>query len=322
MEGGHVLMTGATGFIGSHMANRLLEEKLSLVAVAAKDSNYKNVEEMRSKGVILIKGSFYDRECMDRIFDDFPIRKVIHVAALRGGGSGTDEEYYAINVRGTETLLELSQKHNVDKFLFVSSVGVTGTIPYVLPGTTSHKFNGDNAYHRSKVLAEQRVNECITEGLNAYIIRPTITYGPGDTGFPRTLVELVRKRMLFLPAYDVRIHLLDVAALADLVVKMVKIDVPQQRTFIAADESPVLLKDLVNQIYDHYYHRGYPSFLKLPSSAYKALALCAQAAHNEKWLTRFLLISRNWYYDISATIQAFSFVPARTSDSFVKNMCN
>ena len=262
MDKRYVLITGATGFIGSHVAEQLLAEQYPLVAIVRKENDYKNVKDLKRKGTILVEGKFYDEELAEMFFRDFSIESVIHVAALRGGGVGTKEDYYRTNVLGTEILLQASLRHRVNRFVFISSVGVTGTIPGDLPGDTSSKFHGDNMYHESKVLAEQKVRQYIEKGLDAYILRPAITYGAGDDGFPKTLVKLVRGRMLLLPTEDIKIHLLDVNALADLVVKMLRHDRLHQRVFIAADAIPISLRALANKIYKHYYQREYPVFFE------------------------------------------------------------
>ena len=318
----YLLITGATGFIGSHVIEKLLSDRLyRIVAIVRKNKNYKNVEELKHKGVILVEGSFYDNNLLEMIFEKFPVQNVIHIAALRGGGVGTKEDFYEVNVRGTEVLLAASLKNQVKKFIFCSSVGVFGTIPKEVPANLKTELNGDNAYHNSKILAEEKVREFINRGLNAYIIRPTITYGTGDQGFPKTLVELVKKRVFLLPFKDIKIHLLDVTSLAELVSQMVKYDSLNQRVFIAADEAPIPLKELVNSIHFHYYRTNYPPILKLPNSIFKVLSLAFQLSRNEKWLTRILLVSKSWHYDISETINTFQFIPAQTKDSFLKIVC-
>ena len=178
-----------------------------------------------------------------------------------------------------------------------------GTIPDDLPGNTATRFHGDNLYHESKVRAEKKVHTYIEKGLDAYILRPAITYGAGDNGFPKTLVEL-----------EIRYP--------DLVLTILRSDKPQHNTYIAADATPVSLRALANGIYMHYYKKEYPVFLRVPTTLYRALLRCFLLFHNEKWETRLRLISHNWYYDIGTTVKDLAFKPADTAESFVKSMCN
>ena len=312
-----VLITGATGFIGSHVTERLLQDKtLGIVAILRK--NNVNIEGLSKKGVIVIEGNFYDKALVKRVFENHSINYVIHLAALRGAGSKDD--YFLINVLGTEYLLEQSHKHRIDKFIFISSVGVYGTIPKETPATLKTELVGDNAYHNSKILAEEKVKNFITRGLNANIVRPTITYGSGDDGFPNTLVEMTKKRHFPLSWQDTKIHLLDVESFANLLWKMIKSSNSDQRIFLVADESPILLRELVNLIHFHFYGTDYPAYLKLPNFIFKLLGAFFRMIRNEKWLTRIQLISRNWHYDIDETISNYKYSPSITKNSFIKSM--
>jgi len=314
----YVLITGATGFIGSHVIEKLfLENQYQEVAIVRKARNYKNVIHLQNKGVILVEGNFYDKKLLKRIFNTFPIQNVIHVAALRGGGAGTKEEYYNVNVFGTEMLLEASLKHRIKKFIFCSSAGVFGTIPRELPANLKTELSGDNDYHISKIMAEKKVHEFTSRGLNAFIVRPTITYGKGDNGFPTILVKLVKKRMLLLPFKDNKINLLDVNSLADLFIKILETNNLKHRVFIAADEAPISLRELVNLIHSYYYKRNYPSFLRMPNSIFYVNQLIFQAIKNEKWSARMQLIFKNWYYDTTETRFLIGFRSANTKKEFL-----
>ncbi len=323
MNNEYILITGATGFIGSHVLEKLLmANKYSIVSIVRKTGNYKNVIDLKKKNIILIEGNFYVKNIIENIFNKYPIKIVIHIAALRGGGAGTREDYNRVNITGTELLLEVSRKYKIRKFIFCSSVGVFGTIPNELPADLKTELNGDNDYHESKVLAEAKVLEYISRGLNAFIVRPTIAYGTGDKGFPSTLIGLIRKGMLLLPFKDTRIHLVDVNKLADLFVEIVQAQNLKNRVFIAADEKPVSLKELANLIYFHYHKRPYPVYLRLPNMIFNIMLLLCKFIRSDKWTVRILLISRSWYYDVDHLTDNLDFKPAVTRDVFKEFLNN
>jgi dihydroflavonol-4-reductase len=298
----NILITGATGFIGSHVAEALLpKQQYQLIAIARETGRYKNTDHLKERGTVLFQGEFWNERLLERIFKAYPIDSVIHLAALRGAGTGQWKDYYEINVRGTESLLQASLNHGVEKFIHCSSVGVYGTIPSDLPARLNTEFKGDSAYHRSKIEAEKKVQEFIQRGLNAFIVRPTIVYGPGDTGFPYKLTGLVRKRLLLLPLRENKIHLISVNRVADVIVRILLSDQTNKRIFLLADESPVSLKELADLTHFYYYGKKYPFFLRLPSFVYGLMLTLADALHNEKWTTRINLISKDWYYDPSET---------------------
>ena len=314
-----LLITGSTGFIGSHVAEKLLSEKrYNVIAIVRKKTNYRNVNDLKSKGTILFEGGFYDQNLLERIFEEFPVKYVIHAAALRGGGAGTKEDYHRINVLGAEALLKASLEYRVGKFILFSSVGVLGTIPREVPATTLTGYSGDNAYHRSKIRAEKKAAAFIKKGLNVLIIRPTITYGTGDDGFSEKLVTLVRKRRLIMPFKDIRVHLLHVRGCAALVSRLLRERGLSDRVFMAADAGPVPLRELVDLIHVNLYGVTYPRFLKMPTFVFRGMAMGLQILGSEKWATRILLMSNDWYYDISKTVAALHYIPENTRDAFLK----
>jgi len=129
---------------------------------------------------------------------------VIHVAAIRGGGGASSGEFQEVNVNGTERLLRAAYERNVQKFIFCSSVGVHGTIPVTVPAAIETALHGDSQYHQSKIASEAAVQDFIRKGLNAYIVRPTITYGPGDDGFPKASFVWSRRTCCGFPGAIIR----------------------------------------------------------------------------------------------------------------------
>jgi len=313
MDKEYTLITGASGFIGSHVVERLLaEDGYAVIAIIRHGRRPAEMNALKEKGVILIEGSFYDDNILNQVFRNFDIRNVVHIAAVRGAGHGAKDDYHTVNVRGTENLLEHSLKNNVRRFIFCSSVGVYGTIPAELPASLNTPLKGDNDYHGSKILAEEKVLDFIAKGLNAFIVRPAITYGERDNGFLSTLVTLVRKRLLVLPIRETRIHLLDVDSLAEAFSLILKSDNVRSRIFIVGDKEPVFMGELVNAIYHASYGKQYPSFLKLPDTVFELMIGFFNLIGADKWLVRLLLLSRNWSYDISVTAAELGFRPSDT----------
>jgi nucleoside-diphosphate-sugar epimerase len=318
-----VLVTGATGLIGYHVACELaLDERLNTVCIVRSGSNPQKLAALDSRGVVLEEGSFLDPDTMDRIFKTHSIRYVVHLAALRGGGAGSSDEYARVNVEGTESLLRLSLQRDIRRFLFCSSVGVFGTIPQEVPAGEGTPLNGDNLYHASKVQAEAKVAEFVSKGLDARIVRPTVTYGIEDDGFPTTLVELVKSRKFVLCGGDVRVHMLDAVKFAEFVRLILRRNGLERNTFLVADAGPVSLKYLVDGIHRYHHGASYPRYLRMPRLLFRTAAVFFKMIRNEKWLARTLLISRDWHFDLRATLEAVpEFMPARTEDRFVAAMC-
>jgi nucleoside-diphosphate-sugar epimerase len=191
-----------------------------------------------------------------------------------------------------------------------------------VPAGLGTRLHGDNLYHRSKIMGEKVVAQYVAKGLDVRTIRPTITYGPEDNGFPATLANLVRAKRFVVCADDVQIHLLDADKLAEFVHLALRSDRLRGDKFIVADSEPISLKALVDRIHEHFYGAPYPVYLKMPGFVFKAAAFLFKAVGNEKWLVRTLLISKSWHYDLSAVLESgLDFVPARTGENFVKKIC-
>ncbi|MDZ7697213.1 MAG: NAD(P)-dependent oxidoreductase [Deltaproteobacteria bacterium] len=315
----YTLITGATGFIGSHVAERLLQDGTwPVITIVRGGRGYKNTARLEKKGAILVRGRFYDPDLLNTIFEKFPIRNVIHVAALTGDGKGSRNDYDEVNVRGTETLLAISHRHDVDKFVHCSSAGVFGTIPPEVPADLGTRLSPDNLYHHSKLTAEERTQDFINRDLNAFIIRPTIAYGLRDRGFPFRLVKMIRRKVLLLPVPDNRIHLVSAGSLAEMFVRILKADRLHNRVFIAADEGPVVLRELADLIYSFYFGRNYPQFLKMSNAVFDIFENMFRIAHSTQWTGRIERISKDWFFNTRETDALIGFHPANTQKEFLR----
>lgn len=314
-----LLLTGATGFIGSHVAERLLRDgQFRIIAIIRKKKNRNIVGELEKRGVIAIEGCFYDEVLLQNVFNNYRVTHVIHLAAIRGAGTGRDKEYDDVNVLGTEKILNASLMNGVRRFLFCSSVGVSGTIPSELPANEQTRMNDDNMYHRSKILAERKVEEYMKKGLDVIILRPTIVYGSGDNGFPAKLVKMVRQRILPLPRRDNFIHLVDVKEVADIFAKLLNVYENIQRVLIVADREPISLRELANLIHKYYYGKEYRGYLVLPEPVIITIETLLRMLNSRKWLTSFQLLFRSWYYDTAALLSLPGLEFTETKAGFTK----
>ncbi len=297
MNRDYILITGTTGFIGSHVAKRFLSEnRYQVVAMVRQIKNYKNTKWLRENGAKLYQGLFYNIKDLDEVFKKFPIKYVIHIAALRGAGAGGIKDYQKVNVAGTQALLNASMEYGVRRFIFCSSVGVFGTIPQKVPADLSTPLNGDNEYHQSKIQGEKLVRKFIEKGLDCFIIRPAITYGEGDDGFSAILIKLARKKMLILTRQETMVHLVSVEKLANLFFLLIAQGKQNPRIIFGIDKKPIKLKQLADIIHDHFHQKSYPDMLRVPNPFFLIAIRFCELFQNEKWKARFQLLSTDWYY--------------------------
>jgi len=312
-----VLLTGASGLIGRHVAKKVAAlDGSRLVCILRDGTGHPQAQSLMRDGAVVVPGNFYEPAVIEKVFEEHKIRQVIHLAAIRGGGKAATEDFQEVNVKGTERLLRAAHDRKAEKFVFCSSVGVYGTIPTNMPAGLESPFHGDNQYHQSKIEGEEAVQTYIRKGLNAYIVRPTITYGAGDDGFPHALVHLVRKRLLWLPRSNHRVHLVDVERLAEAFCNLIANDYPSQRVFVVGDIESTTLRDLADWIHLHFYRCPYPTYFRLPDWVFGLALRLFQSIRNEKWMARMALLSNDWHYESADAYRLLGIRPVPTREAF------
>jgi nucleoside-diphosphate-sugar epimerase len=175
-----LLVTGGTGFIGSHLAEEGRRRGAEVVVLGLTDrpEEQANVELLRRQGVEILPGSITDAELCHRAMRG--VTHVFHLAVAMREGAKQDEFFESINLDGTRHLLEASQKRGVERFVYCSTIGIYG---HRAPGITSEgsPLAPGNVYERTKVAAERMVRQFCAGGSPPFVIlRPADVYGPRD----------------------------------------------------------------------------------------------------------------------------------------------
>jgi 2-alkyl-3-oxoalkanoate reductase len=169
-----VLVTGASGFLGSHVAEQLVAAGHQVVALVRRSSNVKFLSGL--KGVELAYGAIEDLASVRAAMKG--IDGVVHAAGLvkaRG-----EEEFFAINVGGTKNLLDAAEAEGaVKRFVFVSSLAAVGPSDDGKPVLGQCEPRPVTHYGRSKLEAERLV-VAAKDQLSVVVLRPPMIYGPRD----------------------------------------------------------------------------------------------------------------------------------------------
>ena len=160
----NVLVTGGTGYIGSHTCLQMLD--IGLVPVLldnfsnSKASVLDRIEEVSGTRPVLIDGNILDKTLLVETMKRYDISAVIHFAGLKSVGESVSEplRYYSNNVSGTLCLVEAMRECNVKTLIFSSSATVYGD-PISVPINESFPTSATNPYGRSKLMVE----ECLTD---------------------------------------------------------------------------------------------------------------------------------------------------------------
>jgi nucleoside-diphosphate-sugar epimerase len=174
-----VLITGAGGFIGSHLVDSQLEKGYDVRAV---DLYVDRLSHHRDHPRIeIIKGDITDHQLVQRLVAGIEV--IYHLASAHLDVSLSDEHYRRVNVSGTLSLVEAASKASVRRFVHCSSVGVTGNVDNP-PVDESYSSPPTNIYELTKLEGERAVLEFAAKsGFPLVVVRPAWVYGPRD---PRT----------------------------------------------------------------------------------------------------------------------------------------
>src|SRR5690606_1906588 len=171
------LVTGGTGFTGSHLVRRLLQRGQQVRVLDREPGLFS--DELRRLGAEITLGSVTDPAVVDRLTAG--VRRVYHVAAVFRQVNLPAKVYHDVNVVGTRIVAEAALRHGVESCVYCSTQGVHGHIASP-PGDEDSPIKPEDYYQETKYLGEQEVVRLVAQGLSATILRPPAIYGPGDPG--------------------------------------------------------------------------------------------------------------------------------------------
>src|SRR6266705_1803832 len=206
-------VTGATGFLGSHVARVLAEQGASLRLLVRTTSDLRNIADLNAERVV---GDLRDPASIEKALAGCDV--VFHVAADYRLWVRDPEQMYRSNVNGTRAVLEAARKNRVRRVVYTSSVATMGFTSNGRPADESSPVSLDHMighYKRSKFMAEQLAMEAGRSGMDVVVVNPTTPVGEQDikpTPTGRIIVDFLKKKF---PAYvDTGLNLVDVAECA------------------------------------------------------------------------------------------------------------
>jgi dihydroflavonol-4-reductase len=240
-----VFITGATGFVGHHVAKALAAQGAELLFLVRKSSNLSNLEGIRGEVVVgdLLNPASYTPALAD-------CEAVLHVAADYRLWIRDPDTMYRANVDGTRDLLRAAREADVRRVVYTSSVAtmhfrrdgvvVNEDTPVSLADMVGH-------YKRSKFLAEQQAIDAAHAGQEIIILNPTTPIGPNDskpTPTGRIFVDFLNRKF---PAYmDTGLNLVDVAEVAKTHVDALTVGTPGRRYILGGEN--LTLKQILDKM--------------------------------------------------------------------------
>ena len=207
------LVTGATGFVGSHVARALAAQGAELRLLVRSGSDLRNIQELQAERVL---GDLRDAASLKKAVAGCDV--VFHVAADYRLWVRDPQEMYRSNVEGTKAILEAARESKVRRVVYTSSVATMGF------QSNGHLANEESPvslgnmigpYKRSKFMAEEIAIAAGRSGMDVVVVNPTTPVGERDikpTPTGRIVVDFLKKKF---PAYvDTGLNLVDVAECA------------------------------------------------------------------------------------------------------------
>jgi len=214
-----ILLTGGTGFIGSHTAVELIQANYDLVIVDnLSNSNIDVINKIQAivkKNVTFIEGDIRDKNLISSTIKKYLITTVIHFAGLKSVNESTENPsfYYDNNVNGTQALLEAMEENNVRNLIFSSSATVYGS-PIYLPIDENHPLKATNPYGQNKIDIENMLADKSKDGkwkvvslryFNPIGAHPSGLLGESPKETPNNLFpyifKVIKKEIKELPVY-------------------------------------------------------------------------------------------------------------------------
>lgn len=269
-----IFLTGATGFVGHHVAHALAAEGADLRMLVRKTSKLANLEGIRGETQL---GDLSDPESIRPALAGCDA--VMHVAADYRLWIRDPKAMYRANVDGTRELLRMAREAGVPRVVYTSSVAtmhfrtdglvINEDTPVQLSDMVGH-------YKRSKFLAEREAIKAAESGQQVIILNPTTPIGPNDakpTPTGRIFVDFLNRKF---PAYmDTGLNLVDVAEVARAHVAALTAGQPGQRYILGGEN--LTLKQILDKM---------SAITGIPSPTVKIpFAVAATYAFFEEWIT-------------------------------------
>jgi dihydroflavonol-4-reductase len=247
-----VLITGATGLVGSAVARRFLADNHEVRALVRPNADRSLLEDLES-AIKWVEGDVLDIGSLEAAIENVDF--VVHTAAVVSFVPRDRKMMYKVNVEGTANLVNVCLKYPVKKLCHVSSIAALGrpdSRKLVAGHTTildeSQRWEDspeNSEYAKTKHLAELEVWRGVAEGLNAVIVNPTLVLGEGD--WSKSSTQIFRYVFKEKPFFTEGVaNYVDVKDVAEIVFRLLGSDVSAERFLLNAGS--ISYRNLFNMI--------------------------------------------------------------------------
>lgn len=238
-----VLVTGATGFTGGHLARTLARRGYRVRALVRRPSQ---ARELETAGIETESGALEDRASLARAVRDIEV--VYHIAAVYRQAGIPKSTYRAVNATAVGDLIDAAAAAGVTRVVHCSTVGVHGDIEHP-PANEDAPLRPGDIYQVTKVEGEAVAHEAAARtGVPVTIVRPSGIYGPGDRRLLKLFRGVARRRFVVLGSGDIFYHLTYIDDLVEGIRRCGEAPAAADRTYILAGGEVTTLNELMRLI--------------------------------------------------------------------------
>lgn len=235
-----VAITGATGFLGSHLTERIMREG-ARVRLLARDPQKAARFEGRADAIAI--GDITDRRALAEIMQG--ASDVFHLVSNFRSTSDVPAQYRSTNLDGTLAALDVAEAAGVRRFVHCSTIGVHGDVRDTPADEMSPYAPGD-LYQETKMQAERACLErAATSSMEIVVVRPCSIYGPGDLRMLKMFKMLARRTFLMLEPCEANFHAVYVDDLVEGFVRALRTPGIAGEAFIIGGPRYVPLRDYI-----------------------------------------------------------------------------
>jgi dihydroflavonol-4-reductase len=322
-----IFITGANGLVGSFIVRKLLSNNYRVKALKRENSDLSLLEGVSDK-IEWVNGDICDIKLIDQSLEG--IETVIHTAAIVSFAPQLKNLMFQVNVEGTANVVNSALKSKVKKFIHISSVAALGRKKnqQVIQESSFWEDSSYNSnYAKSKYLAELEVWRGMEEGLDGFILNPSVILGPGnwDSGSTKIFKYIWKENPFYSGG---SMNFIDVRDVSNILLRLMEENKGNKERFILNSLS-MSYKDLFYSIADTMNKKrpGYKAGLFLSEIAWRMEAAKAFITGGSPLLTKETVkLSKNsYFYDNSKISKLLNYefiAPQQTIDWTCRELLN
>ena len=319
-NGSRVLVTGATGFTGSVVVRKLVEQGLNVVAIARPSSNLEPFKNMKIEWII---GDVFDEELIKQAIKQ--VNYIFHIVTPFREAKSADVVYYNVHVLSTQLLAKYAlNETNFKRFVHVSTIGVHGHVENP-PGDENCPMHPGDIYQETKLEGELWIRDFAKkEGLPVTVIRPAGIYGPGEKRFLKIFKMVCSKWVPLIGQGNNLLHLIHVDDLTNFFILAATSPKAVGEVFICGSKKAITLNKMISIISEYY---GVSvRFIRLPVAPLFALSylfelICRPFGIEPPiYRRRLAFYTKDRSFNTAKMRNLLGFVPAHSDEEGLKEL--